>query len=137
MFDYSLVQIARSETTTAVVVVPPWEVAVLAAVHGGDITSVVGVTPVRRELPEAAAEYERLANKYGKDEENGQEYVAMVYGVGARGVTALQAEIAKTTRSSVPAAAKPASAAPSEDADPLAGLDLDPDDGDGVSSIDE
>ena len=135
MFDYSQVQIARSETTTALVVVPPWEVAVLAAVHGGDITSVVGATPVRRELPEATAEYERLANKYGKDEENGQEYVAMVYGVGARGVAALKAEIAKTVRSAPPASAEPEPVKPAEVDDPLADLGLD--DGDGVTSIDE
>ena len=134
MFNYSQVQIARSETTTANLTVPPWEVAVLAAVHGGDITSVVGERPVQKELPDATAEYERLANRYGKDEDNGQEYVAMVYGVGARGVQALRAEIAKASRSA-PAAVKPETVPPVVDEDPLAGLEIE--EGDGVTSIDE
>lgn len=134
MFNYSQVQIARSETTTANLTVPPWEVAVLAAVHGGDITSVVGERPVQKELPDATAEYERLANRYGKDEDNGQEYVAMVYGVGARGVQALRAEIAKAARSA-PAVDKPEPTVPTEDENPLAGLEIE--EGDGVTSIDE
>lgn len=94
MFKYSRVQLDRSETTKLMVDVAPWEVAVLAAVNGGDRVFVVGETPVRKQLPNAGLEYDRLAAKY-KSDGSGREYVSLVYGEGERGVKALADEIAK------------------------------------------
>jgi hypothetical protein len=94
MFKYSRVQLDRSETTKLVVDVVPWEVAMLAAVNGGDRVSVIGETPTRKSLPNAGLEYDRLAAKY-KADPSGREYVSLVYGEGERGVKALADEIAK------------------------------------------
>jgi len=95
MFKYTRIQLTRSETTTMAIDVPPWEVAVLAAVNGEDRITVIGETPVRRELPDPGVEYDRLLTKYKHDTNSGQDYVALVYGVGSRGVEALAREIAK------------------------------------------
>jgi hypothetical protein len=95
MFKYARVQLNRSETTTFALDVPPWEVAVLAAVNGEDRVQVIGETPVNKPLPDPAAEFDRLVTKYKADNESGQDYVSLVYGVGQRGVSALKAEIDK------------------------------------------
>lgn len=95
MFKYSRVTLDRSETTKLTVDIAPWEVAVLAAVNGGDRVKVIGETPVRRELPEPAAEYNRLEAKYKFEGDGGRTYVSLVYGEGERGVRALAAEIDK------------------------------------------
>jgi hypothetical protein len=120
MFKYTRVQLNRSETTTMTIDLPPWEVPVMAAVNGEDRVVVIGETPVNRALPEPGVEYDRLAAKYKQNTENGQDYVATVYGVGQRGVEALAREINK--------AAESASAPPVQGAeydsndDPLRGL---------------
>lgn len=93
MFNYVRVQVERSETLSFPVEVAPWEVPVVMAVNGDDRCSVVGEIPVRRELPDAQSEYDRLALKYKMDTESGQAFVAMVYGVGAQGVRALKQAI--------------------------------------------
>ena len=120
MFKYARVQLNRSETSTITLDVPPWEVAVLAAVNGEDRVVFIGETPVRRALPEASAEYDRLLAKYKHSTDNGQDYVASVYGVGMRGVEALRKEIEKAAA----AAAEPPEQRAEYDAgdDPLKGL---------------
>lgn len=125
MFKYTRVQLNRSETTTLTLDVPPWEVAVLAAVNGEDRVVPIGETPVNRALPNPAAEYDRLVSKYKIDTSTGQEFVAQVYGVGQRGISALAKEIdrARTDAKSPPVTT------PEYDSndDPLAGLfDKDP-----------
>lgn len=120
MFKYTRIQLNRSETTTMTLDVPPWEVPIVAAVNGEDRVIPIGETPVRRELPNAAVEYDRLAAKYKIDTETGQEYVASVYGVGQRGVEALAREIAKAGQAAaVPPVQPPEYAA---DDDPMKGL---------------
>ena len=120
MFKYTRVQLNRSETTVMCLDVPPWEVAVLGAVNGDDRVTVVGETPVRRELPDPVVEYDRLLAKYKQDTNSGQDYVSLVYGVGSRGVEALAREIAKARA----VAATPPVQTPEYDAgdNPLGGL---------------
>ena len=92
----------------------------MAAVNGEDRVVVIGETPVNRALPEPGAEYDRLAAKYKQNTENGQEYVAIVYGVGQRGVEALAREIRKAHES---ASAPPVQGAEYDsNDDPLRGL---------------
>jgi hypothetical protein len=115
MLKYLNVEVGRSETTVFHEVIAPWELPVLAAVNGEDVTKVVGSTEVRRPLPDPGFEYDRMATKYGTDKEGGgQEFVALVYGLGAIGVERIAAEI----RKHLPAAAP----APAASVDPLDGL---------------
>lgn len=109
MFNYKRCEIARSETTVLSVAVAPWEVAILAAVNGGDIVRVVGDVPVTHDIPDAGIEYDRLVTKYGSDKEGGgQDFVALVYGMGSRGVEEIQKEIDKAVAEAAPKAAAPA-----------------------------
>jgi hypothetical protein len=120
MFKYKRVQINRSETTTITKDVAPWEVAVLAAVNGGDRIIEIGETPVNRALPDAGMEYDRLVTKYKADPNTGIEYVASAYGAGRRGVESLAKEIERARLS----AHTPAFQTSEYDAndDPLTGL---------------
>lgn len=134
MFKYIRVQLNRSETTTFTLDVPPWEVAVLAAVNGEDRVVPIGETLVNKPLPSAAAEYDRLVSKYKVDTSNGQEYVAQVYGVGSRGIQALQSEIDKAKQA---AKAPPVQSKEYDSGDdPLAGL-FDEGSGEGAVEIAE
>lgn len=93
--DFVLVKITRSESTVLTEAVLPWELPILEAIHG-DVNCVVTGTvsvPEWNETPEA--EYTRLQAKYKGDTETGQEYVALIYGIGARGLTSLTAEMDK------------------------------------------
>ena len=120
MFKYTRIQINRSETTTITKDVAPWEVAVVAAVNGGDRILEIGETPVNRALPDAAVEYDRLVAKYKSDPNTGIEYVASVYGTGRRGVEALAKEIDKA-RAAAKAPPRQSAEYDSKD-DPLDGL---------------
>jgi hypothetical protein len=137
VFKYTRVQINRSETTTITKDVAPWEVAVLAAVNGGDRVVEIGETPVNRPLPDAGMEYDRLVTKYKADPNTGLEYVAAAYGAGRRGVEALAKEIEKARVS----AQAPARQTPEYDSgdDPLVGLfpDAHASAGQGVEAIAE
>jgi hypothetical protein len=95
MFKYARVNINRSETAVHVIDVPPWEVPVLAAVHGDDRVTVIGETPVKKPFPPPEVEFDRLVLKYKADNETGMDYAAAVYGVGQRGIQTLAAEIDK------------------------------------------
>jgi hypothetical protein len=119
-YKYVRLQLNRSETTTFALEVAPWEVPVLGAVNGDDRIQVIGETPVTKMLPDPSLEYDRLAAKYKRDPGSGQDYVAMVYGVGQRGVDALAKEIEKARV----AATVPPVQTPEYDAkdDPLDGL---------------
>jgi hypothetical protein len=120
MFKYTRVELNRSETTSITVDIPPWEVAVMAAVNGDDRVKVIGETPVRRELPDPAYEYDRLATKYKNDNESGTAFVTLVYGPGARGVNALAQEIMRAGRDAAVPPSQPAEYDAKDD--PLGGL---------------
>lgn len=94
-FKYARVQVEISEVTKHVVDVTPWEVPILAAIHGDERVTVIGETPVWKPFPPPEAEFDRLALKYKADNDSGVEYVAAVYGVGQRGIQTLAAEIDK------------------------------------------
>ena len=141
MFHYKQCEVTRSETTVFAVRVAPWEVALLAAVNGPDVVKVVGDVLVEKPLPDPGVEYDRLATKYGSDKEGGgQEFVALVYGMGARGVEAIAKEIEKAAQK---AAVVAAAAAPAGDLgdlvdDPTAELFADlPKMAEGASAISE
>lgn len=93
---HSVVDVRRSETTTTRVMVPNWEVPILEALHGIGI-SVVQEQPVERDPPEAGAEFERLAGRYGserkKDGSLGDLIVQNVYGQHQAGIMNLQRQI--------------------------------------------
>jgi hypothetical protein len=95
VFKYVNVEITRSSDYIFTVAVPPWEVPVLAAANGEERCVVKDEVVVRHALPEAAEEYHRLFARYKLDTDNGQPYVAMVYGVGSNGVRKLGEEIAR------------------------------------------
>lgn len=95
---YAVVQIARDERTVLRVSVVPWEVPLLAAVNGEQETTIVGEEASSKRFPDAQSEYERLTLKYKRNNESGQDYVAAVYGVGQRGIAAIQSEIDKAKR---------------------------------------
>lgn len=95
MLKHIIVDIRRSETTTVRKDYPTWEIPVLKAVHGEDNVTEVGDRLVDRNPPEAADEFQRLAERYRRSRsEDGSlalPYVALVY--GQMGVQRLEAAI--------------------------------------------
>lgn len=90
----SVVQVKKSELQSQKLVVPPWEVPVLQAVHGSDFVTEVGTESQERDAPDATEEYKRLERRYGTDRENGGlSFVAQVYGQHGAGVSKLKREI--------------------------------------------
>jgi hypothetical protein len=131
MFHYVEVQIRKSETTVATISVPPWELPVLAAVHGGDRLIPTGrLIPVNRAKPDPQGEYDRLEIKYRSNrDKGGSAYVAEVYGAGEIGTRRLAEEMARRVRVAAPAPVAPTiefeQVPEGEDVgsdDPLAGL---------------
>lgn len=88
------VSILRSETTTIVRNIGPWELPIIESANDG--VEVLEEVPAgdRYELPDASLEFDRLVTKY-KNDENGVPYVIGVYGTGSRGRAALAKEIDK------------------------------------------
>lgn len=91
----------RHELHRQPVTVPPWEIPLLESLFQG--VEVVGEIEVKREAPDAAAEYERLERKYReyRDENGdytGESVVGAVYGRFQQGVNALGRAIADATR---------------------------------------
>lgn len=95
------IQIRRSELHTVVETYPIWEVAVVAAVHEGDIKVLKDTVLSERNLPDAKEEFERLENRYkrarNEDGSFGLPVVATVYGQHGAGVQALKRAIAECT----------------------------------------
>lgn len=84
---FDKVTIRVSELQTTPVVVAPWETPILQAMYGEE-AQVVGHVEIERELPGAADEFARLAQRYGpKNSET--PIVAAVYGNFGPGVNAL------------------------------------------------
>lgn len=92
-----LVLVKLNEVTTAPKMIPPWELPVLEGatpqvVIDGDHPWTGG------ELPNAQAEYDRLAVVYGSDAETKVSHVAFAYGVGAVGVKNLAKAIKEAAK---------------------------------------
>lgn len=104
---FAIVNVILSELHTQQLVIAPWEVPVLQAVHGDNDVSVVDSQEIDREPPDAADEFRRLENRYrAPSGEGAQAYVAQVYGSHAAGVQRLAAEIDKAVRASAAPKAK-------------------------------
>lgn len=88
------VSITRSEHSTIIEFFGAWEIPVLKAVHGEENVVETGrVKDVDREVPDAKAEFDRLARRYGVDkEDSGQPWASLAY-AGARGIRDLQLAI--------------------------------------------
>ncbi len=86
--------VARSETESAQINVPQWEVPVLQMVHGPEKISLVGeMEDADRPFPSASEEFERLSQRYGADNKTDVYHVAAVYGQPPFGLTKLEEEI--------------------------------------------
>ncbi len=96
---YLHVSVARSENLRPVSYFPGWEVALLQHVHGIEAIEVVGEDEFSRPWPrDAAAEYDRLALRYGKIEGTDQTIVSIVYGPGVQGMQRLAQAMAQAKR---------------------------------------
>lgn len=89
IFDIAEVRI--SETHTQRVEVPRWEIPILKVIHEGNV-KVIGQTIVSRPIPDPAAEFQRLAARYGPKNED-VPAVAAVYGNFGPGTKALREAI--------------------------------------------
>ena len=86
--------VVRSETESAQVNVPQWEVPVLQMVHGPEKISLVGEMEDKdRPFPNAQEEFERLSQRYGADTKTDVHHVAAVYGQPPFGLAKLDEEI--------------------------------------------
>lgn len=107
MYLLQRVSIRRDELVTIEKLVAPWEVAVLAAVHGDHNVVPVNESVLDAEPPDARSEYARLERLYGRSEnEDGSKgipFVSAVYGQFAVGEAALRREIKGATIESAPA----------------------------------
>lgn len=86
------VVIRLNEMTAVPKELPPWELAVLEAVHENTEIISEGVWP--HELPDARAEFDRLEKVYGVQDDTKQSYASLVYGAGVLGIRALRKAIA-------------------------------------------
>lgn len=112
----------RSAVTVITKQVWPWELPVLEAQFGEGRISVRDDSTIDRELPEAEAEFERLANAYGIGG-RGMTCVEEAYGPGSRGVSALRKAIkASVSRPAPKKAEAKVSEAPHGGDDPLADI---------------
>lgn len=89
IYDIALIKI--SSTHTQRVEVPRWEVPVLQVIHGNAV-EIVGQVVIDRAVPDPAAEFQRLAARYGPKNEK-VPAVAAIYGNFGPGTTALRTEI--------------------------------------------
>lgn len=96
------VVITKNELQTQTLTVPPWEVPVLQAVHGGaeEVQLVDEVEVEGRDMPDPVDEMERLANRYGSDEDSPVPFVAQVYGQHAPGLQNLGRMMKQSQRKS-------------------------------------
>lgn len=83
---YTICDVRVSELLTKQVSIPPWEVAVLQAIHGDNV-KVVGEEEIDRDPPSPQDEYQRLVNKYRGNKEDAQSVAALVYGPFDAGVS--------------------------------------------------
>lgn len=89
---YLVIMLRKNELQTQQLIIPPHELPVLAYVHGEESCRVVGESFVDKDPPEPSAEFDRLAQKYGRDKANEslEPRVGAVYGQGRLGVNRLR-----------------------------------------------
>jgi len=109
---YAKVLVERSEHLSVPALVLPWEVPILASVHGAEKVSENGFESVDREYPDVDVEFDRLSRRYGEHTESGVPWVAKVYGEPPLGVRALAAAIEDERKAERAAGGKPASKKP-------------------------
>jgi len=93
---YEIVQVTRDLHTKYSRAFPSWEIAVLEHLfEDGNVLRTGEYETIRdgRAYPDAREEFSRLAKVYGKNPENGVEYVAEVFGQSRAGVNLLQQQI--------------------------------------------
>lgn len=91
--------ITRSENLKIAASFPSWEIPILQHVHGLESVEVTGEIDALRPWPQdAAAEYDRLAQRYGKVEGTDQTIVSLIYGQGMNGMQQLARAMAQAKR---------------------------------------
>lgn len=92
------VRVDRSEHHKPVIDIGEWEIPMLQYEYQPEKVEVLEVKVDTRPYPEAQDEYARLSSRYGEDVESGQPKVAIVFGQGMMGITALARLIEETQR---------------------------------------
>lgn len=93
---YEIVQVTRDLHTKYSRAFPSWEIAVLEHLFGdGNVLRTGEYETIHddRGYPDARAEFSRLTSVYGKNPENGVEYVAEVFGQSRAGIRLLEEQI--------------------------------------------
>lgn len=95
---YRKVLLEKNERFSTPLTIPVWEVPVLMEAHASSLITDLGEVLVeRKEAPEAAAEFQRLVNRYKHGENSEVPYVARVFGVSALAVKVLDRLIREAT----------------------------------------
>lgn len=106
---YERVEVKRDTQTTYVRDVPLWEIPLLEFIfEDGNVKRTRTFVEVAGEYPDAALEFQRLAQAYGSDPKSDVPHVAAVFGEAARGVRELRKLIDEAKAAD--AAAKPRAA---------------------------
>lgn len=94
---YERVKIVKDERTIYNRAVLPWEIDIIETVFGdGNVERLNAFEDNDLEYPEPRAEFNRLMQVYGADNESAIPYVAAVYGQASSGVRALARVIAES-----------------------------------------
>lgn len=98
---YIVAKVRLSEVQTKQITVPPWEIAILRAIHGDDVEELEEIE-VDRDPPDAEDEYRRLATRYSANKDTPNSAVAAVFGTFEAGYDKLGKEIDKAVNDSGP-----------------------------------
>lgn len=118
-FRHTRLLVRVTELQTHPVIVPDWIVPILQAMHGDDAQVIEEGIILPRIVPNAAKEYQRLADCYRGEDGASQPYVTAVYGAFGPGTQSLARAIeAAQVTEEAPTAVAP----PPEQEDALADL---------------
>lgn len=105
------VRVLRSELSSHVEAVAPWEIPVLQTIFPVEAIVLLGeITDSERDVPDANDEMDRLIRHYGMDNESGVPYATQAYGMGQMGIRNLEKEIKAARTAVTKPAADPLSA---------------------------
>lgn len=106
-----VVLIARDITSVVPKTIRPWELPIVQLKYPGQVS--VGDFTAREiaEYPDEEAEYERLTQVYGADEDSKQPFVTLAYGAGDAGLDALEKAIKDSAEAPKPREARKSSRA--------------------------
>ena len=106
-----VVLIARDITSVVPKTIRPWELPIVQLKYPGQVS--VGDFTARKiaEYPDEEAEYERLTQVYGADEDSKQPFVTLAYGAGDAGLNALEKAIKDSGEAPKPREARKSSRA--------------------------